>query len=92
MPRRAPRYEGHAREIERDPGGFVAQETIALSQHPTMMDDGSLANVDLRPFTFATADGVQVPAGGLTRVALQAGAMVVNSSQDGGGKGTWVLR
>jgi uncharacterized circularly permuted ATP-grasp superfamily protein len=82
------------REIERNPEGFVAQETIALSQHPTMMDDGSLAprHVDLRPFAFATADGVRVPAGGLTRVALQAGAMVVNSSQDGGGKDTWVLR
>jgi uncharacterized circularly permuted ATP-grasp superfamily protein len=81
------------RDIEREPQRFVAQETIALSQHPTMMDDGSLAprHVDLRPFAFATADGVQVPAGGLTRVALEAGAMVVNSSQDGGGKDTWVL-
>ena len=57
------------------------------------MDDGSLAPryVDLRPFAFATAGGVRVPAGGLTRVALEDGSMVVNSSQDGGGKDTWVL-
>ncbi|MDX6676912.1 MAG: hypothetical protein QOE31_964 [Solirubrobacteraceae bacterium] len=80
-------------QIEREPERFVAQETIALSRHPTMMVDGSLAPryVDLRPFAFATADGVRVPAGGLTRVALAEGSMVVNSSQDGGGKDTWVL-
>ena len=80
-------------QIEREPDSFVAQETIALSEHPTLMDDGSLAPryVDLRPFAFATAGGVRVPAGGLTRVALEDGSMVVNSSQDGGGKDTWVL-
>jgi carboxylate-amine ligase len=79
--------------IEREPAKFVAQETIALSRHPTMMEDGSLAprHVDLRPFAFATAGGVTVPAGGLTRVAMQEGALVVNSSQEGGGKDTWVL-
>ena len=82
-----------AGEIERGPSKFVAQQTIALSQHPTVIDDGTLAPryVDLRPFAFATADGVRVPAGGLTRVALRDGAMVVNSSQDGGGKDTWVM-
>jgi len=80
--------------IEREPGRYVAQETIALSRHPTIMDDGDLAlrHIDLRPFAFATPDGVTVPAGGLTRVALEEGSMVVNSSQDGGGKDTWVLR
>jgi len=82
-----------AEQIEREPAKFVAQHTIALSQHPTMMEDGSLAlrHVDLRPFAFATTGGVTVPPGGLTRVALEEGALVVNSSQDGGGKDTWVL-
>ncbi|MEA2157259.1 MAG: hypothetical protein QOE11_3399 [Solirubrobacteraceae bacterium] len=80
-------------EIGRAPERYVAQRTIALSRHPTMMDDGSLAprHIDLRPFAFATRDAIAIPAGGLTRVALQEGALVVNSSQDGGGKDTWVL-
>ncbi len=80
-------------DIEREPGRYVAQETIALSRHPTIMDDGDLAmrHVDLRPFAFATPAGVTVPAGGLTRVALDEGALVVNSSQAGGAKDTWVL-
>ncbi len=81
------------RDVERDPSAYVAQHTIALSQHPTMLADGSLAprHVDLRPFAFATGDGYVVPAGGLTRVALEEGSLVVNSSQNGGGKDTWVL-
>jgi uncharacterized circularly permuted ATP-grasp superfamily protein len=80
-------------EVERDPSAYVAQHTIALSQHPTLLADGSMAprHVDLRPFAFATGDGYFVPAGGLTRVALQEGSLVVNSSQNGGGKDTWVL-
>ena len=80
-------------EVERDPSAYVAQHTIALSQHPTLLPDGSMAprHVDLRPFAFATGDGYVVPAGGLTRVALQEGSLVVNSSQNGGGKDTWVL-
>jgi uncharacterized circularly permuted ATP-grasp superfamily protein len=81
-------------DIEREPTAYVAQPTIALSRHPTLMHDGSLAprHVDLRPFVFASDGGYAVPAGALTRVAMQAGALVVNSSQDGGGKDTWVLR
>jgi len=81
------------RDVERNPSAYVAQHTIALSQHPTMLEDGSLAlrHVDLRPFAFATGDGYVVPAGGLTRVALEEGSLVVNSSQNGGGKDTWVL-
>jgi carboxylate-amine ligase len=80
-------------EIKRHPQRYVAQQTIALSQHPTMMDDGTLAprHIDLRPFTFATRDAITVPGGGLTRVALEPGALVVNSSQNGGGKDTWVM-
>jgi len=91
----------HAREEDRvrmaaavraRPQAFVAQETIALSRHPTMVA-GRLAprHVDLRPFVFTAGDGPVVAAGGLTRVALADGALVVNSSQAGGAKDTWVL-
>ena len=84
-----------AGEIERNPRGYVSQPIIALSRHPTVID-GKLAprHVDLRPFAFCTGggpDGVQLIPGGLTRVALDAGALVVNSSQQGGGKDTWVF-
>jgi uncharacterized circularly permuted ATP-grasp superfamily protein len=71
---------------------YVAQPTMALSLHPTIID-GRLAerHIDLRPFAFATRDSVEVVPGGLTRVAREAGALVVNSSQEGGVKDTWVL-
>ena len=80
-------------QIEREPESFVAQETIALSSTRRSWTTARWRPryVDLRPFAFATAGGVRVPAGGLTRVALEDGSMVVNSSQDGGGKDTWVL-
>jgi uncharacterized circularly permuted ATP-grasp superfamily protein len=78
-------------ELEHRPGDFVVQPIIPLSQHPTVID-GRLQprHVDLRPFAFC-ADRVELIPGGLTRVALEAGALVVNSSQQGGGKDTWVL-
>jgi carboxylate-amine ligase len=66
---------------------------VALSRHPTVID-GELRprHVDLRPFAFCGADhAVALLPGGLTRVALDAGALVVNSSQNGGGKDTWVF-
>jgi uncharacterized circularly permuted ATP-grasp superfamily protein len=71
---------------------YVAQPTVALSVHPTIVD-GQLAerHIDLRPFAFATRDAEVLAPGGLTRVARDAGALVVNSSQDGGAKDTWVL-
>ena len=71
---------------------YVAQRTVALSLHPTVVG-GRLVerHIDLRSFVFATCDGVTVMPGGLTRVAWDAGALVVNSSQDGGAKDTWVL-
>jgi uncharacterized circularly permuted ATP-grasp superfamily protein len=80
-----------ARMIAADPGEWVAQEMVMLSTHPTVVD-GRLEprHVDLRPFGFA-GDGVDVAAGGLTRVALDRGALVVNSSQRGGAKDTWVM-
>ena len=81
-----------AGELERRPRGYIAQPTIALSRHTTVIE-GRLErrHVDLRPFVFCSSDGPAVLAGGLTRVALDAGALVVNSSQNGGGKDTWVL-
>lgn len=80
-------------ELRRRPQDFVAQRRIALSTHPTVID-GRLEprHVDLRPFCLQSGDDVHVVAGGLTRVAFGEGELVVNSSQDGGGKDTWVLR
>jgi uncharacterized circularly permuted ATP-grasp superfamily protein len=80
-----------AATVRQRPDGFVAQETIMLSTHPTLVD-GRLEprHVDLRPFVYATPDGPAAAPGGLTRVALDRGALVVNSSQAGGAKDTWV--
>jgi uncharacterized circularly permuted ATP-grasp superfamily protein len=82
-----------ADEIRADPGSFVAQELVMLSRHPTVVD-GRLEprHVDLRPFVFLTPEDTEVAPGGLTRVALERDALVVNSSQRGGAKDTWVLR
>jgi uncharacterized circularly permuted ATP-grasp superfamily protein len=80
------------RAIRDDPEAFVAQETVWLSRHPTIVD-GRLEprHVDLRAFVFVTGQRVAAMPGGLTRVAFDEGALVVNSSQDGGAKDTWVL-
>jgi uncharacterized circularly permuted ATP-grasp superfamily protein len=81
------------REVEAAPEDFIAQELIPLSQHPTVID-GRLEprHVDLRPFVFLAEGGAaSVLPGGLTRVAFDDGALVVNSSQNGGAKDTWVL-
>jgi carboxylate-amine ligase len=80
-------------ELRQRPERWIAQETVALSHHPTVVD-GRLAprHIDLRPFVFATRAGATAVPGGLTRVAWEAGALVVNSSQQGGAKDTWVLR
>jgi uncharacterized circularly permuted ATP-grasp superfamily protein len=82
-----------ARMIAARPDRFIAQETIPLSRHPTVCG-GSLEprHVDLRAFVLTSGEHVHVVPGGLTRVALAPGALVVNSSQNGGGKFTWVLR
>jgi len=75
------------------PQDYVAQRLVALSTHPTVVD-GRLAprHVDLRPYVLmAATDAVEVLPGGVTRVALDEGALVVNSSQNGGAKDTWVL-
>jgi uncharacterized circularly permuted ATP-grasp superfamily protein len=77
--------------IRAAPQRFIAQETVSLSRHPTVIGDRLRPrHVDLRPFAFS-GERVEVLPGGLTRVAFDAGAMVVNSSQNGGGKDTWVM-
>ncbi|MFT5539014.1 MAG: putative circularly permuted ATP-grasp superfamily protein [Alphaproteobacteria bacterium] len=75
-----------------DPANFIAQPTLALSTCPTFTDK-SIAprHVDLRPYVLTGTNSTVVP-GGLTRVALREGSLVVNSSQGGGTKDTWVLR
>jgi carboxylate-amine ligase len=82
------------RELVREsPADYVAQRLVGLSTHPTVVD-GRLAprHVDLRPFVLMSApDAVEVLPGGITRVALDEGALVVNSSQNGGAKDTWVV-
>ena len=82
-----------AAELRRNPTAYVVQPTVALSRHPTIVDGGRLAprHVDLRPFAFSSRTRVAVPPGGLTRVAFGEGALVVNSSQQGGGKDTRVV-
>jgi uncharacterized circularly permuted ATP-grasp superfamily protein len=80
------------RRIDSFPAGWVAQPTLALSTVPTLCD-GSLAprHVDLRPFVLLGPGGSYVTKGGLTRVALQRDSLIVNSSQGGGSKDTWVV-
>ena len=83
-----------AEALRRAPQLFIAQETVMLSRHPTVVTNGALElrHVDLRPFAISGGDGgVHVLPGGLTRVAFERGALVVNSSQNGGSKDTWVL-
>jgi uncharacterized circularly permuted ATP-grasp superfamily protein len=75
-----------------EPDGYIAQPTLALSTCPTFVDSGvAPRHVDLRPFVLSGADEVRITPGGLTRVALKEGSLVVNSSQGGGTKDTWVL-
>jgi uncharacterized circularly permuted ATP-grasp superfamily protein len=74
-----------------DPRSFIAQPTIALSTMPIYFDELRPAHVDLRPFVLSGRVTSVVP-GGLTRAALRPGSLVVNSSQGGGSKDTWVLR
>jgi uncharacterized circularly permuted ATP-grasp superfamily protein len=77
--------------IQADPRNYIAQPTLALSTTPTVCGE-TLAprHVDLRPFILQS-DRLAVTAGGLTRVALVEGSLVVNSSQGGGSKDTWVV-
>ena len=74
------------------PQGYIAQPTLSLSSSPTYVESGiAPRHIDLRPFVLSGKQVQMVP-GGLTRVALKEGSLVVNSSQGGGTKDTWVLR
>jgi uncharacterized circularly permuted ATP-grasp superfamily protein len=83
--------EEFRRRILDHPRNYVAQPTLSLSRHPTYAD-GSLSgcHVDLRPYVLC-GEKVTIVPGGLTRVALRKGSLVVNSSQGGGSKDSWVL-
>lgn len=75
-----------------DPRGWIAQRPVALSTSPTLVEQGvAPRHIDLRPFAINDGSDVWLLPGGLTRVALPEGALVVNSSQGGGSKDTWVL-
>ena len=77
--------------IEADPRNYMAQPTLALSTAPIVTPEGpSPRHIDLRPFVLSRED-VYVTTGGLTRVAMTPGSLVVNSSQGGGAKDTWVV-
>jgi uncharacterized circularly permuted ATP-grasp superfamily protein len=79
-------------KLIKDPAGFIAQPTLALSTCPTLVEEGvAPRHVDLRPYVLTGRDKVRIVPGGLTRVALKEGSLVVNSSQGGGTKDTWVL-
>ena len=84
--------EAYRARVKADPKGFIAQPTLSLSTCPTFVGNGvAPRHVDLRPFVLSGADRVRIVPGGLTRVALREGSLVVNSSQGGGTKDTWVL-
>jgi uncharacterized circularly permuted ATP-grasp superfamily protein len=79
-------------KILEDPRQFIAQPTISLSTTPCYIN-GMVQprRVDLRPFALCGPNGIEIVPGGLTRVALREGSLIVNSSQGGGSKDTWVL-
>jgi len=83
--------EGFAERIKQDPRNYIAQPIVALSRSPSFCEDSMEGrHVDLRPFIL-DGEKVTIIPGGLTRVALRAGSLVVNSSQGGGSKDTWVV-
>jgi uncharacterized circularly permuted ATP-grasp superfamily protein len=87
----AAQREEFARKIEAEPRNYIAQPTISFSRAPCLIgDDMEPRHVDLRPYILY-GDKVTIVPGGLTRVALKRGSLVVNSSQGGGSKDTWVL-
>lgn len=84
--------EAYKKEILHDPRQFIAQPIISLSAAPCYINGRvQPRRVDLRPFALCGPEGIEIVPGGLTRVALREGSLVVNSSQGGGSKDTWVL-
>jgi uncharacterized circularly permuted ATP-grasp superfamily protein len=83
--------DAYVARMRQEPGNYIAQPLVELSTHPTYVDGRfEPRRIDLRPFILY-GDTVRVLPGGLTRVALRRGSYVVNSSQGGGSKDTWVL-
>ena len=88
----ADQIEAFRDRLTASPELFIAQPTLALSTSPTFVEQGiAPRHVDLRPFVLSGADGVRLVPGAFTRVALREGSLIVNSSQGGGTKDTWVL-
>ena len=86
-----PEIEAFRARIRANPSNYIAQPTLSLSTCPTFVEQGiAPRHVDLRPFVLSGKDVKMVP-GGLTRVALTEGSLVVNSSQGGGTKDTWIV-
>ena len=87
----AKEVEDFAAVVKANPTNYIAQPTLSLSSCPTFVESGiAPRHIDLRPFVLTGREVRMVP-GGLTRVALREGSLVVNSSQGGGTKDTWVL-
>ncbi|MEM9437455.1 MAG: circularly permuted type 2 ATP-grasp protein, partial [Pseudomonadota bacterium] len=79
-------------KLKARPANYIAQPTLSLSTVPIFTKQGlAPRHVDLRPFVLVSPEGIRITPGGLTRVALKKGSLVVNSSQGGGTKDTWVL-
>lgn len=84
--------ENFRKALLANPAGYIAQPTLSLSSCPTYVESGvAPRHIDLRPFVLS-GRSVQMVPGGLTRVALKEGSLVVNSSQGGGTKDTWILQ
>ncbi len=80
-------------KLEANPENYIAQPTLSLSTCPIFTKKGlAPRHLDLRPFVLVSPNGIDITPGGLTRVALKEGSLVVNSSQGGGTKDTWVLK
>jgi len=78
--------------IKKDPRNYIAQPMLTLSTAPTLINNRvEPRHLDLRPFILSSPNDAYVTTGGLTRVALRKGSMVVNSSQGGGSKDTWII-
>jgi uncharacterized circularly permuted ATP-grasp superfamily protein len=83
--------ESFRERLKANPSGYIAQPTLCLSTCPTFVENGiAPRHIDLRPFVLSGKETRLVP-GGLTRVALREGSLVVNSSQGGGTKDTWIV-
>jgi uncharacterized circularly permuted ATP-grasp superfamily protein len=88
----AAEIEAFRAKLKANPANYIAQPTLALSTCPTLVDSGvAPRHLDLRPFVLV-GDRIRLVPGGLTRVALRDGSLVVNSSQGGGTKDTWILQ